>query len=115
MNKCKYGPQQEAVSTRFCSSFLAAGPHRSGRCFRTIAERESQKKKLKKYKKPATERIDSGDNLLMDNILVIALISSGVSPQLCVCVCVCCSARFGDPRAVACFCGIIIDYALASY
>lgn len=90
MNKCKYRPQQEAVSTRFCSSFLAAGPHRSGRCFRTIAERENPKKnKLKKYKKPATERIDSGDNLLMDNILVIALISSGVSPQLCVCVCVC--------------------------
>lgn len=110
MNKCKYRPQLEAVSTRFCSSFLAAD---QADVFGQLQRENPKKKKLKKYKIPATERIDSGDNLLMDNILVIALISSGVSPQLCVCVCR--SARFGDPRAVACFCGIIIDYALALY
>lgn len=116
MNKCKYRPQQEAVSTRFCSLCLGGGASQIRQMFSdNCRERIPKKKKLKKYKKPATERIDSGDNLLMDNILVIALISSGVSPQLCVCVCVCCSARFGGPRAVACFCGIIIDYALASY
>lgn len=89
MNKCKYGPQQEAVSTRFCSSFLGGGASQIRQMFSdNCRERIPKKNKLKKYKKPATETIDSGDNLLMDNILVIALISSGVSPQLCVCVCV---------------------------
>lgn len=56
MNKCKYRPQQEAVSTRFFSSFLAAEPHRSGRCFRTIAERESQKEEVKEIQETGNRK-----------------------------------------------------------
>lgn len=48
MNKCKYGPQQEAVSTRFCSLFLGGGASQIRQMFSdNCRERIPKKKEVK--------------------------------------------------------------------